>query len=1163
MASTGIDLGPAFVQIIPSMRGTQKAVERELAGINVSGATSGWSSSISSSLGGAFKTAAKVGVASIAAVGATVAGLALKGGLDRALSIENAEAKLTGLGHSAESVSTIMGNALTSVKGTAYGLGDAATVAAGLVASGVQSGGQLEGVLKTVADTAQISGKSMTDVGAIFGSVAARGKLQGDDLLQLTSAGVPALQFLAEQLGVTSAEVSEMVSNGEVDFATFASAMEAGLGGAALAAGETFQGAWANVQAALSRGGAALLTPILEGLRVIFVALAPVIDQATAALQPFATWLGEKVGAVAQQVATWLAGVDFSSFGAGLQGLNLGAVASAFGTFGETVKGVWSILANGDFTGIPGFEEDSKLVDNLFRIREAFVGLGASMPGVGASLATLGSSGVTILVSTLQFVADNIDTIIALLPAILAGFLLWRGATTAVAGANRLLTAAQLAALPVNVLNNSLRLSTARAELAVAQATATSTTATNAGMLSRVRATAATIAQKTATIASSVATKAAAAAQWAFNAAMSANPIMLVVLAIAALVAGLVWFFTQTELGQQIWQGFVDGIAAAWTWLYDTVLAPTFAAIGAVFTWLYENVIQYVVAGIVLYFQIWAAIVTWIWENVVSPVFAAIGAIFTWLYDNVIVPIVTGIVLYFKIWGAIFTWLWENVVSPTFALIGAIFTWLYQNIIVPIVNGVVAYFQLWGAIFSWLWTNAISPTVTAIGAVFTWLYQNVILPVWSGIQAAIQVVADWIANTLWPGIQLTLGYMAAGFELLKSTISTVWESIKTAAMAPIRFIIETVYRDGIKATFDKIAEGVGISERLPDAPPLPFKSGGVLPGYTPGRDVFDFISPNGGGHLRLSGGEAIMRPEFARAVGGVGGVNALNAAARAGRLGDLFGGSQAFADGGIWSSVGATFAGAGDWLSNVASNVASIISDPIGAITKLIKEPVDTLLAGIGGGKMGEWLAKTPGTWIEKIGTWFADLVKPTTQGATTGDWVGGNTLQRLLPYIEQTGTIITDTYRDPGYNASVGGSSTSYHMDAANPAVDVAGSESAMWAFYRLVAADPGGWRQILWQVAGHYDHVHVANRGGVYGDLPTYDNGGWLEPGLNLVRNASGKPEPVLTDGQWADIRRGGLGGDRPVVEMTNYLPVVDPNVVGDRLAAAAARGLVGVSA
>lgn len=61
-----------------------------------------------------------------------------------------------------------------------------------------------------------------------------------------------------------------------------------------------------------------------------------------------------------------------------------------------------------------------------------------------------------------------------------------------------------------------------------------------------------------------MATKAAAAVQLAFNAVMSANPIGLIITAIAALVAGLVWFFTKTELGQKIWAGFTDFLSVAW-----------------------------------------------------------------------------------------------------------------------------------------------------------------------------------------------------------------------------------------------------------------------------------------------------------------------------------------------------------------------------------------------------------------------------------------------------------------------------------------------------------------------------------------------------------------------------------------------------------------------
>ena len=54
----------------------------------------------------------------------------------------------------------------------------------------------------------------------------------------------------------------------------------------------------------------------------------------------------------------------------------------------------------------------------------------------------------------------------------------------------------------------------------------------------------------------SIAATAAEVAQWALNVAMNANPIMIVVTAIGALVTALVWFFTQTETGRNIWSQF-------------------------------------------------------------------------------------------------------------------------------------------------------------------------------------------------------------------------------------------------------------------------------------------------------------------------------------------------------------------------------------------------------------------------------------------------------------------------------------------------------------------------------------------------------------------------------------------------------------------------------
>lgn len=73
------------------------------------------------------------------------------------------------------------------------------------------------------------------------------------------------------------------------------------------------------------------------------------------------------------------------------------------------------------------------------------------------------------------------------------------------------------------------------------------------------RATAAFVAQKAAMVAQAVAAKATAAAQWLINAAMAANPITLVVVAIAALVAGLVLAYQRFEPFRAV----VDAVAGA------------------------------------------------------------------------------------------------------------------------------------------------------------------------------------------------------------------------------------------------------------------------------------------------------------------------------------------------------------------------------------------------------------------------------------------------------------------------------------------------------------------------------------------------------------------------------------------------------------------------
>lgn len=80
-----------------------------------------------------------------------------------------------------------------------------------------------------------------------------------------------------------------------------------------------------------------------------------------------------------------------------------------------------------------------------------------------------------------------------------------------------------------------------------------------------------TIASKVATTAASIATKAWAGVQWLLNAALSANPIGLVVIAIVALVAIVVVIATKTTWFQTIWRVAWGGIKAAASDAWDFI----------------------------------------------------------------------------------------------------------------------------------------------------------------------------------------------------------------------------------------------------------------------------------------------------------------------------------------------------------------------------------------------------------------------------------------------------------------------------------------------------------------------------------------------------------------------------------------------------------------
>jgi tape measure domain-containing protein len=207
----------------------------------------------------------------------------VEGGKKRALNIEQAQFQFRGLGID---VTKAMDSSLKAVKGTAYGLDEAAKAASQFAASGIDVGDKMTGALRGVAGAAAMTGSSFSDIAQIFTQSAASGKVNTMDLQQFASRGLNVAAALGKVMGKTEQQVREMASSGKLDFKTFADAMDQAFGAHAQQANETFIGALANMKAALARTGAAFFGPTLEQQRDLLNTLSPIIDNVTAALKP-------------------------------------------------------------------------------------------------------------------------------------------------------------------------------------------------------------------------------------------------------------------------------------------------------------------------------------------------------------------------------------------------------------------------------------------------------------------------------------------------------------------------------------------------------------------------------------------------------------------------------------------------------------------------------------------------------------------------------------------------------------------------------------------------------------------------------------------------------------------------------------------------------------
>jgi phage-related protein len=342
------------------------------------------------------------------------------------------------------------------------------------------------------------------------------------------------------------------------------------------------------------------------------------------------------------------------------------------------------------------------------------------------------------------------------------------------------------------------------------------------------------------------------------------------IVAIGALVAALVWFFTQTELGRDIIQAVWDAIVAAFNWAVD--------AIGTAISFVWD-----ILQGI------WDFIVTvgqGIW-NAVSTAFNAVVGVITTVFNTIwnviqtVLGVVWGIIsgflnILWEIWSRIFGILllpirifygvvlliWNGIVASISWAINAIWT-----VITTVWNAIWGFLQpiiqtiwnfittAWNAIY-----GAVSGAISAVWGVITSVWNaiwgfisgilnrigGVISSVWNGIVNTVRTVLGTIRTvieSIWNGIT---GFIGGAMDTISGLIGGAWDFISgvgEAVLEGIKSAVNVVI-DVINTIIDGINWAIDLANNLPgpDIPMIPsiprLARGGV-------------VSPEGGGTLAM------------------------------------------------------------------------------------------------------------------------------------------------------------------------------------------------------------------------------------------------------------------------------------------------------------------------
>lgn len=649
-------------------------------------------------------------------------------------------------------------------------------------------------------------------------------------------------------------------------------------------------------------------------------------------------------------------------------------------------------------------------------------------------------------------------------------------------------------------------------------------------------------------------TQAWAAAQALLNATLIANPIGAVIIAITALIAGVVLLYRNNEkfrqIVQTVWGAIKTAIGATVDWIKNTAwpaIMTAFRAIGDAAMWLWRNAIKpawdgimtvvNVVVGIVRGYikllvaeiRLIASVVMWLWRNVFEPVFKVIAKIVEiwWLAVRVVFQAFVNIVRYTV--GKAVTWLYENVFKPVFnAILILVRAWwagvkfqlglLNQYIIGPMRTALNTLKNLFTAIF-----NAVRDVVVR------W-WNNNLKPIFVAVQAGWRVLGNGLSsvynNTIRPMFQRLIDFLknnvVAGFQAGVKLIGAAWDKVKEAAKKPISFVVNQVVNPFIRG-LNKAAKIVGVKDQVSEI--SGFASGGQIPGAPSNADNRFARVKKTGRLLSVASGEFITNTRSTLAnLPLVKAINAkrgkvtradvdpyLDGAASGGQVGDGFGD--------FFSKLGNGFKGIGSAILNPIDTAKKV------ATSLLSRVPGSGVLVDLAKGAANR-IINGAMKWLTDFGIGGA-----IGGGGVAGGWQGmRNLISGRFP-----GLKMISGFR-PGARTLSG--NQSYH--ALGRAVDYP-PVRALAAWIRatfgaktkelitpyqdlnLHNGKPHRYTGAVWNqhnFAGGNAHVHwAAQHGGLLGPLSgapirLFDQGGYWPSGT-LGANLSGKTEFVQPAG------------------------------------------------